>query len=265
MDKHNHYALFSRLALLILLATSSHLFYVQDIQHDEVADPMTNVVQLDTGLVAYYQFEGTANDSSGAGNHGVAHNASFVTGKFNQGLQFTGDVTSYVEVPHSASLVTPDAVTISAWAKVASNLTAYSALVYKAGEVPTSSGFQDRVFTLWVRSDGGVHLTSTPEGATSQAICDTGSGSYTYNVFIHFVGVIDTVHHIMSIYVNGSKVAECAYLGNQIRGGAYPMRIGGYFATLGDQSGLTGTLDDVRIYNRALTDAEVAALYSYRP
>jgi hypothetical protein len=224
-----------------------------------VANPTGDT--LDDGLVAYYQFEGNANDSSGAGNNGSVHNATFVPGKFGQGLEFTGQESSNVEVPHSASLETPEAVSISLWAKVYSNRTSHSALVYKAGETPTSSGFRDRVFTLWAMSGGGVHLTSTPEGASSQTWCNASDGSYRHSEFVHFAAVIDSASHTMRTYVNGVKVAECTYPGEGIRGGEYPMRIGGYFSTLSDQSGLTGVLDDVRIYNRALSNYEIALLF----
>lgn len=217
---------------------------------------------LSDGLFAYYKFEGNADDSSGNGNDGTVFDATFVPSMKGTGLEFTGSNSSYVDVPHSAELSPPDAVTMSAWAKVLSYPTSYSALIYKAGETPTTSGFRDRVYTLWVTSSRGVHLTSTPEGGTTQIFCNSPGSRYALNRFVHFAGVINTVSHKMAIYINGSKVAECPYTGDSLRGGNFPLRIGGPFKTLGDQSGLDGVLDEVRIYNRALSATEIRTLFN---
>lgn len=227
---------------------------------------LTGIAQagLSDGLVAYYPFNGNASDESGNGNHGVIFNADFVEGVVESGLQFTGSLDSFVEVPHSDALTPSAAVTVSVWAKPLSTSPAFSALIYKAGEEPTSNGFLDRCYSLWTTSSQGLHLTSTPESATSQVRCDS-SGLYGLNQFVHFVAIVDTVSRTMSMYINGSMVQQCPFYGEAIRGGDYPLRIGGAFHTLGDQFNFNGVIDEVRIYNRALSEAEIQELYAYNP
>jgi len=217
------------------------------------------LAEMPEGLVAYYAFEGNAEDSSGNGHHGTVHEATYVDGKFGMGLAFTGADTSYVEVLHSDLLTPSDAVTISLWFKVYSYINSYACLVYKAGEQPTANGFRDRCYSLWSRSSQSIHLTSTPEGASSQIQCN--GGSYELDYFVHLAAVIDSVSHTMTIYIDGVKVQECPYSGDAIRGGAYPLRIGGPFKTLGDQSGLNGVIDEVAIFNRVLSEYEIDQLY----
>jgi hypothetical protein len=219
---------------------------------------------LEDGLVAYYSFSGNANDESGNANHGAIHNAIFVDGKFGYGLEFSGSYDSYVEVPHNDSLTPSYAITISLWAKVLNSSGGYASLIYKAGEEPTSVGFRDRIYSLWSHSQG-LHFTSTPDGASSQIQCNSPSDLYGLDEFVHFAGVIDTANHTMTIYFNANMVQNCSYFGDKIRGGNYPLRIGGHFHTLFDQFNFNGVIDEVRIYNRALSETEIRELYLLQP
>jgi hypothetical protein len=216
-------------------------------------------------LAAYYPFDGNANDRSGNGNNGTVYSATFTNGILNKALQFTGAVTSRVEVPSTALLSPSQAVTVSVWARVSGFPTGYSNLIYKAGAKPTSSGFKDRSYTLWLRNDRGVHLTATAAGAAEQTVCDSAPNLYSMNAWVHVAGVVNAAAHRMAIYVNGAKVQECPFNGNSLLSGNYPLRIGGPFKTLDDQSGLNGIMDDVRIYNGALSDTAISQIYSAIP
>lgn len=226
--------------------------------------PPANEIPIDItgGLGAYWSFDScTAIDDSGNGNDGTLYgNPQCVNGEKGKAFSFNG-TSDYIEVPSSSQLNPSQAVTISLWAKEFSTSPAYSSLIYKAGQEPTTC-CSDRVYSLWTRSDQGIHFASTPEGATNQVYCDTPGGQYSVNEFVHIAGVIDTATHTMSIYVNGNKVQICSNYGDQIRSGTYPLRIGGHFHTLGDQYSFNGIIDEVHIYDRALTDAEIQALYS---
>src|SRR5580700_11950471 len=72
---------------------------------------------LTNGLVAYYPFDGNANDASGNGNNGTVVNATFQTNGPNgsMALEFAGNTSSYVIVPESASLEPTNALSISMW------------------------------------------------------------------------------------------------------------------------------------------------------
>lgn len=220
----------------------------------------------DEGLIAYWNFDegtgGMAYDSSGNNNNGTIYGASWTTGVSGNALRFDG-IDDYVEVPHSDILNPPDAVTVSLWFNETSSSPAYSCLLYKAGEVPTSSGYRDRIYTLWTMSNKKIHFTSTPEGASSQIFYDSPLNSYILNNFSMLTAVVDTANDYMRIYINGVQVQEGSYLGyDTIRSGNYPLRIGNCFKTSSNQYPFSGVIDEVRIYNRALTPNEIRAFYN---
>ena len=69
---------------------------------------------LNDGLVAYYPFDGDANDMSGNGHHGTEHNGiTYTSGRINQAATFDG-ISTYIQVPHSDSL-NLNHMTLSAW------------------------------------------------------------------------------------------------------------------------------------------------------
>ena len=69
------------------------------------------------GLVAWYPFNGNANDSSGNGNNGTVSGATLTTDRFgNPGKAYSFNGTNaYISVPNSSSLSIVGDITISAW------------------------------------------------------------------------------------------------------------------------------------------------------
>jgi len=222
------------------------------------------MADLSDGLVAYYPLNGNANDTSGNGLKGTLFNATFGPGRNGQGLITTGATNSYIEVQPNSLLSPSNAVTVSCWVNVTGFPNSYSCLLYKSAATPTSNGFSDRAYSLWIRSDGGIHFNSTPSGASSQIVCNSPAGGIQITNWFNVVGVVDVANHVMKIYINGNLVASTPYVGSSIETGDFPLRLGGPFVTGGDQCGLNGILDDVRIYNRALSDAEIAQI-DYSP
>jgi hypothetical protein len=69
------------------------------------------------GLVAYYPFNGNANDQSGNGNNGVVHGANLTndrTGTNNQAYSFNGR-NNYISIPFSNSIAVQNEITVSVW------------------------------------------------------------------------------------------------------------------------------------------------------
>jgi hypothetical protein len=92
-------------------------------------------------------------------------------------------------------------------------------------------------------------------------MCNSASRGILVNEWTHVVGVVDAKGQLMEVYINGTLVKSCPYSRAGIRHGSFPLRVGGPFITLWDQSGLDGVLDEVRIYHRALTDDDVVSLF----
>src|SRR6478609_7779397 len=76
-------------------------------------------VNLNNGLMAYYPFNGNANDVSGNNNDPIFNNATLTSdyyGKANSAYHFKG-VDNYIEIPNSASLNFSNTISICAWVK----------------------------------------------------------------------------------------------------------------------------------------------------
>jgi len=72
-------------------------------------------VNVTNGLIAYYEFEGNANDSSGNDNNGISHGGlSYVNGVVSQAVSFDG-INDYIDVKSNSFVY--DEFTISLWAK----------------------------------------------------------------------------------------------------------------------------------------------------
>src|SRR5450759_5181083 len=77
-------------------------------------------INLTQGLVAYYPFNGNANDASGNGNNPVLNNATLTTDRFgnaNSAYSFNG-TSNYIQIPNSPSLNPSSQISICAWVKV---------------------------------------------------------------------------------------------------------------------------------------------------
>ncbi len=208
--------------------------------------------RLAPALVAAYAFnEGagtTANDASGGGNVGTVSNATWVTGKYGGGLKFTGATNSYVSVPNSPSLGLTTGMTLEAWV-APSSLTSpevnWCAAVAK--DNPGSSN--DVGYALYAATG-----TSTPP-ATHVLVGNSDSGvsatsKLSLNAWAFLAATYDGAS--LKIYVNGTLIKSKAQAGGltQTTG---PLKVGG------DWSGemFTGVLDEVRVYNTALTQAQI--------
>jgi hypothetical protein len=207
---------------------------------------------LNTGLVALWKFEGNFNDSAGT-NHGTPKGDAKIVTDAERGrvveLDGTGD---YVEIPNSPSLnITGNQVSLAAWvrfnnigstpqiiiAKVYNNTT-HSSPYFSYGLHMLASG-QPRV---WISRTGGA---AYQPGATNMAKAAK---------WHHVAGVYDGAQ--LKLYFDGVLAASSNVTGNLI----------GYDTVLrlGINGGLTepmaGKMDDVRIYNRALSAEEIAAV-----
>ncbi|CAB1063452.1 hypothetical protein D1BOALGB6SA_8235, partial [Olavius sp. associated proteobacterium Delta 1] len=118
--------LFRRLALVLFLVSVSIFFFSAQAFAD-----------LSQGLVAYYPFNGNADDESGNGNHGVVNGATVTEDRFgNLGSAYEFDgVSSYIEIADNTALrISGTDFTLSAEVLVKSYNSSYqSALLVKRG------------------------------------------------------------------------------------------------------------------------------------
>jgi hypothetical protein len=212
---------------------------------------------LSKGLMAYYNFDDcSANDSSSNANNGTINgNLSCVDGVANKALLFDG--ASYIDVPDAASLNPTTQLTMSFWIRVDDFTNSFSAIIHKGGTNPNC--FENREYSLWLNN--GSYFWQTSAGNSN---CENvlQSKNITKGKWLHYVGIIDRVKHLQSVYINGVLSAKIADSYNSFNNNNYDLRIGLSEEGQSWESPFKGTLDEIRLYNRALTTAEISTLYN---
>ena len=197
-----------------------------------------------TGLVAAYGFnEGagtTVTDISGNGNNGTISGATWTaSGKYGNALVFNGG-NALVTINNSASLQLGTAMTLEAWVNPSVVNNAWRDVIYKGN---------DNYFLEGTSGDGGVPVVGGTFGGSDVAL--NGAGVLPVNTWTHLAATYDGT--TMRLYVNGVQVASQAQTG-AMAASTNPLQIGG--DSLYGQF-FQGTIDEVRIYNVALTAAQI--------
>jgi len=210
--------------------------------------------RLKAGLVGHWIGGGSGNtwvDRSGYGNHGALTNGPLWTlgegGKRNA-LQFDG-VNDYVAVPSSPNT---ESVTISAWVKTPS-------LAGRRTLVSLSDSGISLIPTLEIGTgNGGTNVVAVVSQGLFQA--QTKNNAITTGIWLHLTYVKRGNGATHEIYVNGIEQELNSNTSSTYVTTADTRAIGRRNGANGQYS--LGILDDVRIYNRALSAAEVALLAS---
>lgn len=204
---------------------------------------------LTSGLVGYWTFNegaGTlAADASGAGNNGTVSGATYVAGKAGTGLQFNGTNAS-VRVLNSASLNFAGQITLAAWVKPMSTVGKQNIIAHGYTSIPAKS--------VYLRVNDGRYEVGSLDGVF-QPIASTPIPAGDIGTFVHVAGVYNGTTWI--IYRNGVALNSFASsVGSTTVASDWAI---GARADGADRN-FNGAIDEVRIYNRALSDTEMAAL-----
>lgn len=176
-------------------------------------------------------------DSSGNGYTGTAHGTTVVEGKSNRARSFNGN-GDYIEIP---SINIEYAITVAAW--VYSENFMQSGFVVMKNPVDTQWAlfFESNRFLKW----RGVGVGNT-------VICPAPSNGAWHHIVARQEGTVGR------LYVDGVLGASGSLPG--IGNGPGSINIGRFGS--GDHWYFTGKIDDVRIYNRALSDSEINQLFT---
>ncbi|MFA5099004.1 MAG: LamG domain-containing protein, partial [Candidatus Paceibacterota bacterium] len=205
----------------------------------------------DTSLVGYWKFDeasGTLYDSSGKGNNGTQSGGVTygATGKIGNALSFDG-IDDYVDVGNKSSLNIIGAITIIALVKP--NIS-----TGQQGIIGTYS--TNTAYSLYFRHEIGADIGYwvNPDGTNRYSMVGTiDYGSWT-QVAITWDGTN------LKSYLNGNFLSS-SISNNSVSRSFQGVYIG-YNTGLGSPKYLSGVLDETRIYNRALSAAEISALYN---
>lgn len=216
---------------------------------------------LNTGLIAYFPFDGDANDASGNGNGGTVYNAKLTADRFgneNSAYLFNGTNT-FITAGSGGSLCfnpSTQSYSVCLWARVDSfsnsrgdlqiicdRDTDNTHVSYSAGVNKVTRRFSN---SIWNGATGLSTIAPTPLNASQW----------------YHLAVVVTANSNQIVYVNGVEAAKTSitglsYLINNTNG----IMIGRHYYPDGFQY-FNGAMDGVRIYNRALSPSELLELYS---
>ena len=194
-------------------------------------------------MAAYAFNEGTGTtvtDSSGNGNNGTIANATWTTaGKYGDALVFNG-TNAPVTIPDAASLHLTTGMTLEAWVNPSTVTSAWRDVIYKGN---------DNYYLEATSTSGGVPAAGATLGSSDVDTLGTAALATSTWTFL-----TETYNgSALALYVNGTLVSSLAQTGNIVTS-TNPLQIGGdsiygqYFQ---------GMIDEVRVYNVALTAAQI--------
>jgi hypothetical protein len=226
-------------------------FWIQNIG-DDVNLSVFDEKQLLNGLVAHYEFEGNANDSSGNENHGTEHGGvSYVDGIIGKAGSFDG-IDDYIDTG-----VQPKSVnnSYSFWVKAnridygtQNNLENSSHILEQWG----ATGYGNASFALYLQQ-GKLNLTSYT--GTEWGLSDSLSFDTEWH---NIVFLFDEKRRKLSIdgVIIIDEENKAPQLSTQYNIFIAQTNVPFYLV-----KSFNGLIDDLRIYNRALTEKEIEALY----
>jgi len=209
--------------------------------------PSGQSVSLTKGMVGYWPFNGSAKDATPYSDNGTVNGASLTTDRFgnpNSAYSFSGS-GQYIQIPTAAALDLADNFSVAAWVYMRNTATGQG-LVHKG----TSTLHGAALAYGW--DGGGFEFINWNQSNTPVAAPSVSD----LNQWHYLVGVVSS--GVRSLYVDGNFVSSSS-AGTSSWNNDNDLYIG----SSGNPSNFANAvIDAVRIYSRALSADEVAALYN---
>jgi hypothetical protein len=248
----------------VFVCTSNGLFYY-DTSTNNYTDTCNNVSgSLTQGLVGYWPFCGNANDDSGNGNNGTVNGATLTTDRFgnaNSAFNFDG-INDLISIPDSNTLSITNNITMSAWVYVNSDNQNYHSILSKR-----LNGNWSYNLSLSYYFGPGGSPTEVNKVFSGRRNNSGAQWEYKFSdepiVFGQWFQItIKIENNVITFYKNGIDMGVNLY-GNQFTIPMINQAIGLTLGSNGDGGEwFNGNLDDIGIWNRALTQEEITNLYN---
>lgn len=205
----------------------------------------------ETGLVGYWKFnEGAGSatfDYSGYGNYGLISGANWTNSKYRMNYSLTYDgVNNNVNTGNASILNPAQNMTAMAWVYI--NTTFPSARWYYI----MTKGVTQLEFGY---SGWGDTWVFKPYNSSNSALTCSYKHSPQLYTWYHIAGTVNSTH--TALYLNGVQVALCPVVNTGLKTSTASLTIGGD----GAGKGIKSQIDEVKIYNRTLSDSEILAEY----
>lgn len=200
---------------------------------------------LDSGLIAYYPFNGNANDESGNGNNGTNFGATLSSDRFGRTNKAYTFNNTYIQIPNSASLQSPsNSLTINFWTYITAWDNNFAGFMSKSNSTALGQYGAISSTTPYIQFDiGGQYVRITRFFALNT----------WYFISLQWDG------QKVRLFLNGDAYDSVNFSGT-LTPDINPLILGKH--TPGTTRYLKGKLDDVRIYKRALKSSEILQLYN---
>jgi hypothetical protein len=218
----------------------------------------TNCATSSPGLIGWWRAEGNALDTMGTGNGTAVGGVAYVPGVVGQAFSFNG-VNGAVNIPDSLAFALTNSLSIEGWIYVTNPPAVLGEVLFRGD---TKGSYP---YSVSVRSDDGkltqvgFDVTDTSNNVASlSSVIATGA-------WVHVAATLEATNGLMSLYTNGIIAAEITTAVRPF-GPLDPafgpgLGIGNYSSQPGPfPLPFRGAIDELSLYNRALTPAEILAI-----
>ena len=218
---------------------------------------ITNV-SLPHGIVAWWPAENNTIDIAGGHNGTIINGASYGIGEVATSFSFNGS-GQYVSVPSDPTLNLSSAITLDAWVAVSSTGT-YQFFINKFNH---NGGSLDDSYDIGLEPNGVIRLqidTLNAQSVLADNIFDVNPPVSIFDGHFHHVaGTYDGT--VMKVYFDGGLIGTQAATGNIVSTNT-PVLLGAGLNNGTPAYFQNGKLDEASIYNRALSAAEIQAIFN---
>jgi hypothetical protein len=216
------------------------------------------------GLVGWWPFNGNANDESGNGNDGVVNGAILANDRNGNVFScYSFDGNDFIRVLNSSSLVLNQSFTVEGWVNISELITFNSFISNSSNDQSSVSGY------VWGYSNFSnpprIHFQAYPN-FNGVSIASQG-GNLQLGNWHNLICTYDHTNSGLRYYLDGS-LTDTFIVDFDIYDVNLDVFFGNHFqnnnplTSVPTPGGLTGLLDDIAIYNRALTPQEIQNLYN---
>lgn len=201
------------------------------------------------GLVGWWPFNGNANDESGNGNNGTVNGATLTIDRFgnaSKAYNFNG-TSSFIQVPSTGQFAS-NSITINGWMKIQNIITGGIQFIVNGNQSSASWSI------LYNNLGFGDVINQNCSGSSQNNFGQPPSA----NQWINITYVITP--SIISFYKNGTLVASQSNTAFSSSCGNNNLYFG--YDIVGTPEYYSGSLDDIGIWDRALTQQEITDLYN---
>ncbi|MBE0641364.1 MAG: hypothetical protein IH599_04965, partial [Bacteroidales bacterium] len=220
----------------------------------------------DSGLVAWYPFNGNADDGSGDANHGAVQGTLPAPDRFGQNASayyFPG-TNEKIVCPNDTAITNARSLSVAAWFKVENRPGGWdqNVLLSNIGPYASSGGFQIITGNPPNTDVSGMFRNTS---FADQVLSGSGLATIDTGQWYHVVLTLDYNtagnNTLAKLYLNGSPLTSHTFNSYIVYQNITPFLIGLNIDSIGFQRSYKGCLDDIGLWNRPLSPQEVVTLY----